>query len=252
MLPLTVAGLKGQLRAEGLTWVLLAAAMVGGSLPAAAVISGGWSPGLGPALDVSVAVLLVMFVIATLFLHGAIRLAGLVGPYALLLLLLGWIVGALEPQFSATAPASTWFGGHVLFAVASYGALTLSALAAISVLLLERAFKARSESWAGRVLPPLDQSEATQNGMLKAATILMLLALASGAANEYLTAGHFLAFTHKILLSVLAFLVLVLVLFLHHRSGMRGRRAARWLLAGFLLLTLAYPGVKFVREFLIA
>jgi ABC-type uncharacterized transport system permease subunit len=250
LLPLTVAGMKGQLRVGLWSWTLLGAALVGGSLPAIEDLGRGWSAGLS--LDVSVLALLAMFAVATLFVPGSVRLAGMVGPYALLLLVLGWLVSAFEPAAAGGGWTGAWFAGHVLLAIASYGALTMAALAAGAVLLLERALKARADSWAGRALPPLDVIEATQNGMLKAAAILMFLALVTGSANEYLVAGQILAFTHKILLSFLAFLVLCLVLFLHHRTGLRGRRAARWLLAGFLLLILAYPGVKFVREFLIS
>jgi ABC-type uncharacterized transport system permease subunit len=79
----------------------------------------------------------------------------------------------------------------------------------------------------------------------------MAAALATGAANEVIETGQFLAFTHKILLAFLAFALIVVLLVLHHRTGMRGRHAARWLLAGYLLLLLAYPGVKFVKDVLI-
>jgi len=251
LLPMAFAGIRGRLRADATSWALLIAALVGGSLPAAEEINSGWSSGLGPSLDVSAAVLLLVYAIAAMFMHGAIRLAGLVGPYAVILLCLGWLISAFEPARSETVVASAWLASHVLFAIASYGALTLAALAAGAVLLEEHALKARVKSWAGRVLPPLDESEATQNALLKASALLMFLALVTGAANEYVNQGRLLEFSHKILLSILAFLVLCLLLYLHHRTGMRGRRAARWLLAGFLLLTLAYPGVKFVREFLI-
>jgi ABC-type uncharacterized transport system permease subunit len=33
-------------------------------------------------------------------------------------------------------------------------------------------------------------------------------------------------------------------------SGLRGRKVARWALIAYLLLTLAYPGVKFVTDVL--
>jgi ABC-type uncharacterized transport system permease subunit len=100
-------------------------------------------------------------------------------------------------------------------------------------------------------LPPLAVTEALQNALLKLAAILLLLALATGAANEFLATGRAFEFNHKILLSFLGFGVVLVLLVLHHRTGLRGRRAARWLLTGYLLLTLAYPGVKFVREILI-
>jgi ABC-type uncharacterized transport system permease subunit len=42
-----------------------------------------------------------------------------------------------------------------------------------------------------------------------------------------------------------------MLLILHHYSGLRGRRAARLVLLAYLLLTLAYPGVKFVTDILL-
>ena len=47
-----------------------------------------------------------------------------------------------------TAAPGAWFAGHVLLSIGAYAALTLAALAACGVLLLERAFKARKDSWA--------------------------------------------------------------------------------------------------------
>ena len=52
------------------------------------------------------------------------------------------------------------------------------------------------------------------------------------------------------MLSFLTFLVIVVLLFAHGRTGLRGRRASRLILLAYLLLTLAYPGVKFVTDVL--
>jgi ABC-type uncharacterized transport system permease subunit len=251
LLPLSILACRGRLERNALGWLLLAAALIGGSLPAIVELQSGWRPGLAASLHVTVAATLVVFTAAVVMNAPALRLAALVGPYAILLVVLGWIASAVqvEPPL-ATAPG-VWFAGHVLLAIAAYAALTLSALAACGVLLEERAFKARTDSWSTRVLPPLAETENLQNALLKLAAILLLLALATGAANEFLLAGQALALTHKILLSFLAFAVVLILLILHHRTGLRGRKAARWLLTGYLLLTLAYPGVKFVREVLI-
>jgi len=52
-------------------------------------------------------------------------------------------------------------------------------------------------------------------------------------------------------LVLLAFAVIGALLVLHYRSGLRGQRAARLVLLAYLLLTLAYPGVKFVTDVVI-
>ena len=64
--------------------------------------------------------------------------------------------------------------------------------------------------------------------------------------------GRFIDFDHKSLLSILAFVVIGALLYAHRRTGVRGRRAASYVLLAYLLLTLAYPGVKFVTDVLVA
>lgn len=249
LLLLSILAASGRLERNALGWLVLAAAVVGGMTPALVELQGGWRPGLAASLHVTAAACLIVFAASAVLSGGTLRLAALVGPYVLLLIGLGALVLALqsEPPMDASG---AWFTGHVLLSIGAYAALTLAALAACGVLLLERAFKARVESWATRVLPPLSETEGAQNALLKLAAILLLLALATGMANEILIEGQPFAFTHKILLSLLGFAVVLILLVLHHRTGLRGRRAARWLLTGYLLLTLAYPGVKFVREIL--
>ncbi len=60
--------------------------------------------------------------------------------------------------------------------------------------------------------------------------------------------GKPLTFTHKIVFSVLAWLVFGALLFGRYRYGWRGRTALNWILAGGALLLLAYIGSKFVLE----
>ena len=71
-------------------------------------------------------------------------------------------------------------------------------------------------------------------------------------ATLYLTSGRLLALDHKIAFSILAFLVIGGLLVAHRHAGIRGRRAAHFILLGYLLLSLAYPGVKFVTDVLLA
>jgi len=70
--------------------------------------------------------------------------------------------------------------------------------------------------------------------------------------TQYFETGELLEFTHKIAFTILTFLVLLALVGMHYRTGMRGRRAARGVLLAWLLLTLAYPGVKFVTDVLLA
>ena len=88
--------------------------------------------------------------------------------------------------------------------------------------------------------------------LLAASATVLAVGILSGMATQYLETGAVLAFTHKIAFTILTFAVLVALLWAHYRTGLRGRRAARWVLLAWLLLTLAYPGVKFVTDVLLA
>jgi ABC-type uncharacterized transport system permease subunit len=76
--------------------------------------------------------------------------------------------------------------------------------------------------------------------------------MVSGMAELYVTQGLLIVFNHKTVFALSAFLVIVLLLFLRAKSGLRGRRAARLLLLAYLLISLAYPGVKFVTDVILA
>jgi ABC-type uncharacterized transport system permease subunit len=252
MLPLTAAAVAAKLGRNLLLWLLLAAALVGPAALVAAQIRAGWQPGLSANLWAGVAATLLAFGALCLIRPGAYRLGALLLPYLALSAVLAIAFSSAPNAEGPVVLAGTWFSAHVVLAVASYATLTLAAIAGTAVLLQERALKRRAHlGWTGQTLPPLAEAEGLQIRLLTWSAGLMAAALATGAANEVIETGQLLAFTHKILLAFLAFALIVALLLLHHRTGLRGRHAARWLLAGYLLLLLAYPGVKFVKDVLI-
>jgi ABC-type uncharacterized transport system permease subunit len=252
MLPLTAAALASRLSRNLLLWLLLAAALAGPVALVAAQISAGWQSGLSANLWAGVAATLLAFGVLCLIRPGAYRLGALLLPYMAISAALAIAFSGAPNAEGPLIPTGAWFSIHVILAVASYATLTLAAIAGTAVLLQERALKRRAQlGWTGRALPPLAEAEGLQIRLLAWSAGLMAAALATGAANEVIATGQWLAFTHKILLAFLAFALILVLLFLHHRTGFRGRHAARWLLAGYLLLLLAYPGVKFVRDVLI-
>ena len=60
-----------------------------------------------------------------------------------------------------------------------------------------------------------------------------------------------LIFDHKTVFTILAMLVIAIIQFLQERTGVRGKIAVRFIMFAYLLLTLAYPGVKFVAQIVI-
>ena len=102
------------------------------------------------------------------------------------------------------------------------------------------------------LLPSVSEGETLQVRLLTASAVVLGMGLATGMVIEVLDHGVILEFSHKILLSLLSFALIVALLIVHRVTGLAGRRAARYLLVAYLLLTLGYPGVKFVTDVIIA
>ena len=147
---------------------------------------------------------------------------------------------------------SAWLDVHIAVSLATYGLATIAAVAGFAGLLQERALKRRRQSAFLQTLPSIADGERLVHGLLGAAEVVLGIGILSGMATQYLISGRLLVFDHKTVFSLLAFLVIGLLQWLQWRTGMRGRRAARFVLTAYLLLTLAFLGVKFVRDVLLS
>ena len=81
---------------------------------------------------------------------------------------------------------------------------------------------------------------------------MLAIGLATGMALQYGETGKLLIIDHKTILTITAFVVIGGLLAAHFKTGLRGRQAARIVLLAYLLLTLGYPGVKFVTDVIMA
>lgn len=239
-------------RPDALFWVTAAVAVAGPAVASFSRLHGVWQTGFSAALWTSVAATMVIFVGLALVLREAWRLAPLLLPYLVLLgvLATGWSQAQAHPGLGV--PATAWLTAHIAVSLAAYGLATLAAVAGAAVLVQERAVKRRQPTPLTHLLPSISDASALQVRLLGATGAVLVLGIVTGAAEEYVTTGQPLAFTHKILLTFLALAVIVVLLILHGRTGLRGQRAARLILLAYLLLTLAYPGVKFVTDVLLA
>ncbi len=236
---------------DPLFWAAVAVAVAGPGAYTLVLLGGGWPTGLAPALWVSIAVSRVVFAILTAVSREGWRLRPLLLPYLILLGVIATVWGRVPAQGALTAAPDTWLSLHIVVSVATYGLCTLAAVAAAAAFLQERALKRKRPTALSRVLPSISDTSLLEVRLLAISEAVLALGIATGMARGYLNSGQWLQFDHKTLLAVLAFLVIGALLFLHHRSGLRGQRAARLVLLAYLLLTLAYPGVKFVTDVLI-
>ena len=233
---------------DAIFWLLLAVAVAGPTVWIWVSFGAGWRTGLASALWITVTVSLALFVMLSALIREVWRLAPLLLPYMV-------VVGAFatiwlhQPERPlAVAAPSAWVQFHIVISVLTYGLLTIGAMAGLAVMLQERALKLKRPGRLTRILPSVVDGERIQVALLTAGAAILGCGLLSGMAAQYFESGQLIEFTHKTALSVLTFVTIVGLLAVHIRTGIRGRRAARYILVAYLLITLAYPGVKFVTD----
>ncbi len=232
-------------------WWLLGVAVAGPALWLAIEVSASWRTGLAAALWLIILASLVLFAGFAALHPVARRLTTPLFGYLILLGVLAVVCQQAPERPLAGNPPPAWLQAHILVSIAAFGLLTLAAVAGFAVVLQESALKGKRTSSLTRQLPSVADGEALQAWLLVASEIVLGAALVTGMTIDWIEHRAVLRFDHKTVLSLLTFGGIAVALFLHHRSGLRGRRAARYILVAYLLLTLAYPGVKFVTDVLI-
>ncbi|MCR9255970.1 MAG: cytochrome c biogenesis protein CcsA [Alphaproteobacteria bacterium] len=249
LLPAALQSLRAPLasQADNRFWYLLGCAFGGSALLSVSELAQGWQPGLAVALWVTITTVLAIFA-GIAWRNPAVKPIGnILFPYLVIVGAFGALALPGDPP-SATYAADWGTVIHVLLSVAAYALITLSAVAAVSSLLKERALKARSQSVFVNSLPPVTVGDRMQINLLLAAGCFLSFSVISGIAEQW---DMGIRFDHKSLLSVVSLGIVTALLFVHFRTGLRGRRAARFALGAYLLLSLAYPGVKFVTDILL-
>ena len=234
-----------------LFWLALAVAIFGPVQWTVLQVTSGWPTALSVALTVTVAACLIAFGALCALTRPAWRFARLLLPYLLALSVLAAAAHVRGlGRFVAGGPL-LWLDFHIVISLATYALLTLAAVAALAGVIQERALKTKRPNWFSRALPAVAESEVLEIRLLALSEAVLGAGLMSGMALLYQETGAPWRFDHKTLLSAATFLVIGALLIARARSGVRGRAAARLALVAYLLLTLAYIGVKFVREILL-
>ncbi|MGI5310073.1 cytochrome C assembly family protein [Rheinheimera sp. WS51] len=138
---------------------------------------------------------------------------------------------------------------HIFLAFIAYAVLVMAMLYSLQVTYISNKLKRKDFTAVSRHMPPLVYAEKLQFRLLLTGTILLGLALLSGALfmDNWLAKDNL----HKNVLSFIAFLVFALLCWGHACQGWRGKTANMLTISGSLLLTLAYFGSRFVREVLL-
>ncbi len=252
LLPMSIVAVRRPGRRDAVFWAVLAVAIAGSASFAVTQLSAGRLTSLSTLLWTSIAASILLFGAISLAVREAWRLTPLLAPYLLLLGLIGSAAEFVPGRALSAALPQAWLDVHVVISVATYGLLTIAAIAGVAVLLQERALRRKRTSGLAPSLPSVADAERLQVGLLVASEIVLGLGLLTGMATAYVGRGVLLPIDHKTTFALLAFATIGGLLLVHHRTGLRGRRAARWILVAYLLLSLALFGVKFVTDILMA
>ncbi len=233
-------------------WGAITLGVLGTGVWALAQTSGAWQTGLGAALWVTVAVTTALFAMLSWSVKEAWRLTPLIAPYMMAIGIFGLIWTHAADAKAVAGAMDGWIILHIGVSVVTYGLVTIAAVAALAAFLQERALKTKRPTKLTHTLPSVADCEFITVRLLGWGEAILGLGLATGMATSYQTSGTLLTFDHKTVLSVLTFVVIGALLYAHHKTGMRGRKAARIVLLAYLLLTLGYLGVKVVTDVLMA
>lgn len=165
------------------------------------------------------------------------------------LLPLGWQGAAV-----AAASDSTALRLHLLVAMSAYSLLTIAALHALLMALLDRRLHSPLQAptqGLGRIfseLPSLLALERLLFRLIGVGFVLLTATLITGVFFSEQLFGRALRFEHKTVFTIASWLVFAALLGGRVVFGWRGRTALRWIFAGFLMLLLAYVGSRFVLE----
>lgn len=252
LVPAALVPLRSDGRRGGAFWAVTALAVAGPALWAVAMLSGAWQTSLSAALWVSIATSAALFAGLAAATPQAWRLAPLLMPYLAALGLLASLMNGVEvPRPLAGGAPAAWLDLHILVSVLTYALLTVAAVASLAAFLQEGALKRKRPTGLTRMLPSVADGERLAGRLLLASEAVLGLGVATGMGTLYFETGSLFKVDHKTLFSLLAFGLIGLLLIGHRVCGVRGRIAARVVLFAYLLVTLAYPGVKFVTQVLV-
>lgn len=251
LLPLGVVAWRGDDRTASRFWPALGAALAGAGAVIAVEAGGGVPAGFADALWLSVGACLCVYGIAAVVFPESRRLAVLLVPFLVLSAVLATVWLSARPRALAPEVGSVWGAVHVVASLATYALVALAAVAGIAIEVQEGAIKRKSRGALSRRLPSMAACERIEIGALAAGAAVLGVGIATGMAWSVLRGGPALPADHKSILALVALVLVLGVLTLHWRTGLRGRVAARWVVAALFVLVLAYPGVKFVTEVLL-
>jgi ABC-type uncharacterized transport system permease subunit len=256
LLAYATAALVPERAPGGLRWYLLAgwllhAVAIGIDTSGIGTDIQGARFGFAPALSVTLWLVIGVYVAESRFLpiNGVRRTLAVLGAIAVFLALM--FPGEFRPQ-----AASRWAPIHWVLGIASYGLFGAAVLHAAMLNRADRQMRLnlqparQAADGSGVASPPMGlpvmRLERLTFRFVSAGFVVLSMAIFLG----WLFA-HPWRWDHKVVFSILGWLVYAGLLTGRRRFGWRGRQATRWVYTGAVLLLLAYVGSRFVMEVLL-
>jgi len=141
---------------------------------------------------------------------------------------------------------------HLVISLMADGLFGVAALHAVLMSVMEQRLHNHDRPFTPLgPLPSLVAMDALLFQMIWVGFLLLTATLISGIFFSEALFDKPLVWNHKVIFSLLSWVVFAGLLTARQLWGIRGRRAARWTLAGFALLLVGYLGSKFVVEILL-
>lgn len=146
--------------------------------------------------------------------------------------------------------SSSMIQGHIMISIVAYSLITLGVLQAGLLAYQDRSIRQHQPGGFIRYLPALNDMEVLLFQFLAFGFLFLSASLVSGFIfMEDMFAQQQ---AHKVVFSIIAWLILGTLLFGRMKFGWRGKIAIRWTLMSFVFLMLAFFGTKLVYEFILA
>ena len=141
---------------------------------------------------------------------------------------------------------------HLVISLMADGLFGVAALHAVLMSIMEQRLHDHDRPFTPLgALPSLVAMDVLLFQMIWVGFLLLTATLVSGIFFSEDLFDKPLVWNHKVIFSLLSWIIFAGLLMARQLWGIRGRRAARWTLAGFVLLLVGYLGSKFVVEILL-
>jgi len=196
--------------------------------------------------SVAISILLILFIYAMgLSQHGIRGLGLIILPVTTIpLLLLPWLPDIRLVWIKTTSALEA---GHLLISLLSYAVLTLAAAHALMYLQIDRSLKRKRINKLFQHLPPLQDIGNYMSAQIRMAVWLLGIGIALGLIWQWEEMSSITLLTHKVLLSLFSWGLLLWLHLMSKRSGWHGKRVSIMVLTAYMLLLLSYFGVRLIQ-----